>query len=295
MKNTLINQSLIELEENLKNLESARTQVDKVSKKSERVISTFTKVLASVKALIQEFELEKSGFSNTINENLENFNRQLTAGHKAIATKTKELNLDFSTVVNDSIKRLYEFQKQVDVQRDNYTFIIGKNIENFNQNLLNSSKDFNNKASELSTHFFDMISETGDKLKALEGHIDDASNRILSVDFEKNFNDIKSELEALRKEILLGKEQNNQLQSSLKESINKRFQETEKNITELKGILNGQVQSTNLLRQETQQTTTLILNKIEEVKKEQKRSSIFNLIVFIIGIIIVLSTLFILK
>jgi hypothetical protein len=314
MKNSTTHQALIELEESLKNLESARSQVENVSAKGEQVIREFAKVATQVEALHQEFELEKNGFGSTINKSLKNFDQQLAAKSDAISTKIKELNLEFSSNVNESIKKLYDFQKQVDIGQDAYKNSINGSFENFNQVLQKKSKEFTVKADELSNYFYKIISETFQKVKAFEEDIDAASEKILSLDFEKNFKEIKAESAGIRNVIVSTKEENNQLHLSLKDSleqkfqdaqeniidtklsvtetIDKRFQVVEKKIVELNKTLNEQSQLLTLFKMEFQQNNALILEKMENIKKENKNASVLNLGIVVIGVLVILATIF---
>src|SRR5690606_13231506 len=92
MNNSTTNQVLIELEENLKSLESARTQVNSVSQKSEHVINSFKKIAIQVEALHQQFEFEKKGLTSAINKSLKNFDKHLVAESENISLQIKGLN-----------------------------------------------------------------------------------------------------------------------------------------------------------------------------------------------------------
>lgn len=353
MNNNSIHQSLVELEENLKNLESARTQVERVSEKSEQVISALAEVLGQIEALHQEFELEKSGFSAKINESLDGFDQRLVAKSNSITSKVKELNLDFSTAVNDSIKKLYEYQKQVDDERGTYTTSINKNLESFKRSLesklealgektetanthfsssvdnslvrlkefqanidsekkiykegvetsidgfnlvlQNKSKDFTEKADKLGLHFSNTISETAQKLKEFGGHVDEASNRILSLDFERNFREMHDELGKLGIGVTSIKQESSKLHLDLKDDFNTRFDTIDTRLTGLSYKIDANKAAIDLLAQENKEIKTLFTSKIEEATKANRNASILNLVILILGCTAVLASLFILK
>jgi len=118
MKNSALQQSLVELEESLKNLESARTQVENLSGKVEQVTLASTKILAQIELLNKEFTKEQGYYKEIIKDGFEAFNTALqekqTILTNLIDTLSKNLNdsiTNNTTTVGETTELLKLFQK----------------------------------------------------------------------------------------------------------------------------------------------------------------------------------------
>ncbi|MAM29321.1 MAG: hypothetical protein CMC13_09885 [Flavobacteriaceae bacterium] len=119
MNNNTVNQSLIEIEENLKNLETARNQVDGVSKKSETLILEVTKLINKIQVLENEFSLEKSGLSNNITNEISKFKKSLKKESDVFIEKSKEVSEKHSNSTLNNIERLAVFQEKLGIVEKN--------------------------------------------------------------------------------------------------------------------------------------------------------------------------------
>jgi hypothetical protein len=70
MSNPAIQQAIAELETNLRNLDSARTQVQKVTEQSEALIKSVNKVILRIDDLSGLFEKEQKNLSESLSKNL---------------------------------------------------------------------------------------------------------------------------------------------------------------------------------------------------------------------------------
>ncbi|MBL7471370.1 hypothetical protein [Robertkochia sediminum] len=77
MHNTTLSQSLIELEENLKNLSSARSQVETVTMKTDKLVTTVAALLKNVEAIKEFYDEEKGGVQINIEKSLKSFKASL--------------------------------------------------------------------------------------------------------------------------------------------------------------------------------------------------------------------------
>ena len=59
MSNPVIQQTLVDLEQSLSKIESARTQVNNVSEKSEQIISQFNRILKSIESISDGVGIDK--------------------------------------------------------------------------------------------------------------------------------------------------------------------------------------------------------------------------------------------
>jgi len=97
LKETL-NQSLIDLEQSLIDINSARTQVSNVADKSEALISIFTDVLQNLKEIDERLALDSGGFKERLDESFGNLNNELQKVTSDVSSKSNELNSELDDV-----------------------------------------------------------------------------------------------------------------------------------------------------------------------------------------------------
>ena len=71
MENSNIHKSLLELEGSLKDLQSARNQVNSFSVKSEQMLDVYTKILHHLESLQTKFEKENAHLLNQLTQKYE--------------------------------------------------------------------------------------------------------------------------------------------------------------------------------------------------------------------------------
>ena len=113
MNNLIVQKTLIELEENLKNLESARKNVENVSAKGEQIITAFNKVLKQIEILQNEFNNEKNGFNSLISTGIKNFNSSLDSKSIDFVKKIKDFETNISASINGTIQKLNLFETNI--------------------------------------------------------------------------------------------------------------------------------------------------------------------------------------
>ncbi len=215
MKNTSINQSLIELEENLNNLESARSQVEKVSEKSEKMVKAFNSILNQIELLQNLFSEEKNNFSKSVVKNLESFNSKLTNKSDDFIIKSEELNKYFSNSVDDSIKKLNAFQKSVDDEKRIYEKSIGESLDKFEGILNNKANEFIERSSKMNQYFANIIHDAKNKLDELKSEIDEVIIRVNNTDFERNYQDLKVQINKINQSILITRQESDDYRKNM--------------------------------------------------------------------------------
>ena len=82
MNNSLVNQTLIEIEQNLNELESARSQVNSVSESSQKMVKTINSLISQFDHAQKEFIEDNKGVSNQVNTAMELFKNTLETSAK---------------------------------------------------------------------------------------------------------------------------------------------------------------------------------------------------------------------
>ncbi len=129
MSNTVIQQSLIDIEQNLKKLDSARNQVGKLAGKSEELISLFSKLVGSIE-LIQE---NYKGAESTLQQNMEKsrleFEKSLNKTINYAEINSKEFLSNQEKFIGNAIEQLKDFQNKLyDTQRSIEEFDLEKGL-----------------------------------------------------------------------------------------------------------------------------------------------------------------------
>lgn len=108
MNNPAIKQTLIELEESLSKIESARNQVNNVSEKSEKLIRSFNDVLKSIESLSNGLGIDKSEFKNNLDKSFKNLDSELKKIVEITSSSTNDINKKNETIKDAFIVKLNE-------------------------------------------------------------------------------------------------------------------------------------------------------------------------------------------
>ena len=144
MSNTLIQQSLIDIEQNLRKLESARNQVGSVAEKTERLISSISSVIANVESIRDAFEGEESYLKKSIQNSLDNFKKDLQKSSDLALSKASELSEKQEKIISETVLKLEEFQSKLrDVQKTLLDFNIEKSLDGIRLELFRLIEEVN--------------------------------------------------------------------------------------------------------------------------------------------------------
>ncbi len=173
MNNPLLNQALIEMEQNLKNLESSRKQVDTVSEKTEDIIFNVQNLLSSVEKLKISYGTEEQSIKKVLQNGTENLKLSFDHSAKLLDDTSKNFNdtqianlhniqtaiLEFERVLNAILLQIQELDldKNLKLIEDTLKFQYDS-IETIISNLSNIIEEFVNSNSV----FFENIQQKAD-------------------------------------------------------------------------------------------------------------------------------------
>lgn len=109
-----MHQSLFELEENLKSLESARKQVVNVASSGEKVIEAFTRILKQLEKLNEGFDANNKEVLGSFDHVVENLNASLKEDSKKRLSDNESVQRKLSEAVDSTIKKLEACNKALD-------------------------------------------------------------------------------------------------------------------------------------------------------------------------------------
>ena len=173
MNNPLLNQALIEMEQNLKNLESSRKQVDTVSEKTKDIIFNVQNLLSSVEKLKISYGTEEQSIKKVLQNGTENLKLSFDHSAKLLDDTSKNFNdtqianlhniqtaiLEFERVLNAILLQIQELDldKNLKLIEDTLKFQYDS-IETIISNLSNIIEEFVNSNSV----FFENIQQKAD-------------------------------------------------------------------------------------------------------------------------------------
>ena len=99
MLDETLNQSLIELEESLRAIQSAREQVTNVAEKSERLTRTYTDLLRTLKNVEEVLSVESGGFREGLDNSATKLNRELQQITTEVSTKSEGIKKELEEVL----------------------------------------------------------------------------------------------------------------------------------------------------------------------------------------------------
>lgn len=177
MNNPIINQSLIELEQNLKNLSSAKSQVDLIANKSNDLVAIMTKLVSNIEAIKTNYDSKGNYLESSLKQSVENFALYLETFKKDIDTKTNAAISNQVGATDQAVKNLKELTSQIDESKKEIDSLeFGAIMDKVSDNLKNLQSDV--KALQI---------EWGKRVNDMEGIIQ--KNNLLHLEAnKKNFN-----------------------------------------------------------------------------------------------------------
>jgi hypothetical protein len=195
MNNSLVQQTLIEIEQNLKSLQSAREQVTSVSLSSQKLTETVTSLIKNFKSLESDFVNESKGFSEKIDKELARFQTNLETGAKNAINQSSKFHQKHGVEIDKTIDRLSELQKAtIELKKD----LTGFDLDQRFSTLLVSIQSFEGKLSEIKSE----ISSFSATMKALaEIQLKEQQESMAMLD--ENYKSIKSGIQNTQIAILI--------------------------------------------------------------------------------------------
>jgi hypothetical protein len=176
MNNPAIEQALFELEESLKQIKSANDNVNNVSQKSEQLVVTMTKVIASLNAISSNVSIDKEAIQDQLTEN----KTALKTGIKKIL---KDANESYTEIRNNIFDNQASFVNQLTTLLDSIVSKLDLELQSFKISI-KSSVDTVQADIEAFSKELIVLRES---VKSLEDSLDDLSSRVSKTDINSEF------------------------------------------------------------------------------------------------------------
>jgi|GEM_PF-6428455 len=214
MDNKIIHQTLAKLEDNLANLESARTQVNSVSRKSEDLVSSFSKILKQIEKVQNDKLFDDDEFKKKIDASYVKFTKKINLTNKDFTDNYKVVSDDFKNEIRTILEKISSLKKVLD--KLNITIINSeKKASDFDYNIAfkeltselksriektesNHSRNINIIQNQLISGFENVIKkiygiDTNSSIRALNNGISVNAKKIENIEHE-----LKGNIEALK-------------------------------------------------------------------------------------------------
>lgn len=181
MTNTSIQQSLIELEQNLINLNSAREQVQNVTEGTENLINVVRELITTIEGLSGQFDPSEYSFEDKIGESLNMFSKSINDGAGKAITKYEKLSDDNITTFQSAVKALEK--KLTD------------SLFKFENSINNGASKATETFEDISNKNLSAVENTVTKMNEFVIHLSEAEKQIRDFDLTKSNQEIKLKLD----------------------------------------------------------------------------------------------------
>lgn len=113
MSNSAIQQSLIDIEQNLRKLESARSQVEGLAHKSEQLSSLVANLIESIEAIKISYEDAESSLQQNFEKSLIKFEGNLSETIHSVDIKSKEFLSNQESFITKAVDNLKDIDKNL--------------------------------------------------------------------------------------------------------------------------------------------------------------------------------------
>jgi hypothetical protein len=192
MSNPVIQQTLIDLQESLLKIESARTQVNNVTEKSEQIISSFNKILISIESISDGVGIDKESIKRNLNESFNNFQNELDIISQKSDKSIKKVNEDFNL-------QKTQFKENL----ENNITSINEEFNKLSTNIELITNDVKKELVKLSSEFNDGLSDINSKLEKFKINLIEAEKRIQDLNFKDEFKTLSILIEKKQKQTIL--------------------------------------------------------------------------------------------
>jgi flagellar biosynthesis chaperone FliJ len=183
MNNTLVHQTLIEIEQNLKELESARNQVNSVSASSQSLVVAVSSIIKKIERLEKDLVEDRQNQIGRIDEDLEQFQTKLKTNSDKAIEKSEELHTNYSAEIQSQIENL------------------STELNKFKINLERSAKDASDQSTALGKKQNFEITNTIEHLRDFQEEVKKFNGKIASLDLNSRFESLRKNGETNANEI----------------------------------------------------------------------------------------------
>jgi cytochrome c556 len=180
MNNPAIEQAFLELKEGLNEINSANANVNNVSQKSEQLIETMTKVIASLNAISSNVSLDKEVIQDQLTEN----NKALKTG---ITKILKDADISYSEIQSKIYENQNTFSNELKSILKDLNTKLQDEVKNY-KSAVQASFDSINKEVE---RFNVQVQSVQENTLKFEHSINELIDHINKTDFQREFERIK--------------------------------------------------------------------------------------------------------
>ena len=113
MNNSTVSKALHDLEQGLKEIESARNQVVLVTDQGRDIITAFKSVLVKLKSIQEDLDTSEKQFSNSINTKIQTLSKSANKAVERIAFTQASNEEKLESGLQNSLKVLSDFEKRI--------------------------------------------------------------------------------------------------------------------------------------------------------------------------------------
>lgn len=259
-----INNSLAELEDNLKQMSSAREQIELISTKADALTEAYTENIECIKEVTTTFGTIGSTFSNNINSQIQKLELSVT--------EIKNISTDSTHLIKDQVDKVLPVFKQTLEEVKLYIDDLSKDVDSKRDKMIDTFlKDNQAFYTESRDKVIDFASQTTASFKIIGDDICNKAEEIKKLDFTK---EIKS----------LNKTQ--ELLSSTFTELSKRVDDNSEKFKDLGGQVKGVEKSLQSNKQDFDNTIKQLEINNKELITSLKKANQIQFIVIIILILV---------
>lgn len=192
MNNPAVQQALIELEESLSKIESARTQVNNVAEKSELLIRSFTKALDAINSINKNISFDKELVNSQINDSLKVFQSGLSKIVKESESKVKDLE-------NTLGAKDAKFEQSITKSFNNTDGKLNQLVSDIKSN----SDGFNKRMESELNGLFETIKNANNQINSFVNTVASFEKKIQEIDFTLELKQIEDRINSNHKQTLI--------------------------------------------------------------------------------------------
>ena len=238
MNNNSYNETLIQLEHNLKDLTSARDQVLSVANQGEAIVTAFTKVLKSLDNFLATASFDQSSFEESVQQQFNEAKESFKKFNAGLETQLKELGKGQENANNAVKEAMLEEAKKV-----------SEAVQSFKTSIENKKESFG----IFLTNLQESISENEKKVR---GEFSSLQKEAKSTTEQLANLDLTTQLEAT--------------ETRLKESLNQLQIQTLNEITTLKELLECTQESFESILAQNQEDFNAAVKSLNETESQKR-------------------------
>lgn len=216
MNNPAIQQTLVELEESLTTIDSAREQVSSVSEKGQQLVTAFSDILRTLEKVTGAIGIDEEMIKEKLDASFDGLKKELDSNSKSVVADSKELVNQLESIQKQFIDKLHGASVKMDeglaIDKNDFSDKLDRSFASFNEQLSERSKAIETKSfdtikiiEEESNKFTDHSRMLTSAVSDLESTIKEAEVRIMELDLVKDIKEVTDRISAVEE---LVKEEN---------------------------------------------------------------------------------------